>query len=137
AICAAIAKIPARRKIFIGGYRLKTNMKCSKAEEFLVEYLYEELSPSRTVQLEMHLKQCDGCKIVYESWKSIHQIYRDSTEKPELPIFLKQKILRSAREELIKPPSAGQRLATYFRPIALAASALAVLALTIFVIRTP
>jgi TolA-binding protein len=91
-------------------------MDCKKAETFLVEYLYEELSASKTVELESHLKACDGCTRLLDNWKAIHQGYQESMEAPQTPPFLRQRILSHAKAEMERPPSIADTIFAFLRP---------------------
>lgn len=91
-------------------------MDCKKAETFLVEYLYEELPASKTVELEAHLKGCNGCTRLLDNWKAIHQGYQESMESPQAPPFLRQRILSHAKAEMERPPSISDRIFAFLRP---------------------
>ena len=91
-------------------------MDCKKAETFLVDYLYQELSAVKIVELEKHLEVCDGCTKTLESWRIIHEGYRKSAEEP-LPVpYLRQRVMIAAREELERKPSFTERLFALSRP---------------------
>lgn len=107
-------------------------MDCKKAETFLVEYLYEELSASKTVELESHLKGCDGCTRLLDNWKAIHQGYQESMETPQAPPFLRQRILSQAKAEMERPPSISDRIFAFLRPALLVPVAVVVLFALLF-----
>jgi|GEM_PF-5987158 len=86
------------------------SMNCKKAEEYLVEYLYQELSAKKTLEIEKHLHGCAHCTKTIESWRGIHRGYQRSVEEPQLAPYFKQKILAAAEEELLRPPSWQDRL---------------------------
>lgn len=107
-------------------------MNCKKAEPFLVEYLYQELSASKTVELEAHLMVCDGCTSLLQNWKAIHQGFQ-AAEAPQAPPFLKQRILSNARAELERKPSFAERTFVFLRPaLLIPAAVIAVFALLLF-----
>lgn len=91
-------------------------MDCKKAETFLVEYLYQELSASKTVEVEAHLKTCDGCSKLLLHWKEIHEGFQQTTGTPAAPPFLKQRILNSARKELERKPTFSERAVLWLKP---------------------
>ncbi len=91
-------------------------MDCKKAETFLVDYLYQELSATRIVELEKHLEVCDGCTKTLESWRAIHEGYRKSAEESQPAPYLRQRIMIAAREELERKPSFTERLFALARP---------------------
>jgi tetratricopeptide (TPR) repeat protein len=90
-------------------------MNCKKAETLLVEYLYQELSAARTVEIEKHLETCDRCAKTMESWRAIHGGFRNS-DYPETTPYLKQKILNAAKQELSRKPSFAERLSFLVKP---------------------
>ncbi len=92
-------------------------MNCKKAETFLVEYLYQELSPTKIVELEKHLEVCDGCTRTLESWRGIHEGYRKSShEEPLSAPYLRQRVMIAAKEELERKPTFTERLLVFARP---------------------
>ncbi len=86
------------------------SMNCKKAEEHLVEYLYQELSAGKTLQIEKHLKTCRSCARTLENWRAIHRGYQQSSEDSQVSPFLKQRILAAAEEELRRSPSWSERI---------------------------
>lgn len=91
-------------------------MDCKKAETFLVEYLYQELSATRIVELEKHLEVCDGCTKTLESWRAIHEGYRRFAEEPLPTPYLRQRVMIAAKEELERKPTFTERLFALGRP---------------------
>ena len=90
-------------------------MNCKKAEKLLVEYLYQELSPSQTVAIEKHLQSCENCAKTLESWRAIHGGFQNS-DYPEVSPYLKQKILTAARQELTRKPTFMERFSFLLKP---------------------
>lgn len=90
-------------------------MNCKKAETLLVEYLYQELSAKKTLEIEKHLQTCDRCPKTLESWRAIHGGFQNS-DYPEASPFLKQKILAAARQELARKPSFLERFSFVIKP---------------------
>lgn len=90
-------------------------MNCKKAETLLVEYLYQELSAKKTLEIEKHLQTCDRCPKTLESWRAIHGGFQNS-DYPEAAPFLKQKILAAARQELARKPSFLERFSFVIKP---------------------
>lgn len=90
-------------------------MNCKKAETLLVEYLYQELSARKTLEIEKHLQTCDRCPKTLESWRAIHGGFQNS-DYPEASPFLKQKILSAARQELARKPSFLERFSFVIKP---------------------
>src|SRR5262245_66620513 len=81
------------------------SMSGKKAEEYLVEYLYQELPAKKTLEIEKHLQECAACAKTLESWRAIHRGYQRSAEEPQVAPYFKQKILAAAEEELTRGPS--------------------------------
>src|SRR5262245_29736652 len=90
-------------------------MDCNKAEKLLVEYLYQELSPKYTVDLEKHLQVCDKCTQTLENWRAIHRGYQKTTDEAPAVPYLKQRILSAAKEELQRKPSFSERFFTILK----------------------
>jgi TolA-binding protein len=86
------------------------NMSCKKAEDYLVDYLYQELSAKKTLEIEKHLHGCVNCRSTLESWRAIHRAYQRTSEEPLVSPFTKQKLLAVAEEELRRPASWSERL---------------------------
>ena len=86
------------------------SMNCKKAEEYLVEYLYQELPAKKTLEIEKHLRDCAVCAKTLESWRAIHRGYQRSAEEPQVAPYFKQKILAAAEDELLRTPSWSDRL---------------------------
>jgi tetratricopeptide (TPR) repeat protein len=91
-------------------------MDCKKAEKLLVEYLYQELSPKYTVDLEKHLAVCDKCAQTLENWRAIHRGYQKSTDEAPAVPYLRQRILSAAKEELQRKPSFSERFFLILKP---------------------
>lgn len=91
-------------------------MDCNKAEKLLVEYLYQELSPKYTVDLEKHLQVCDKCTQTLENWRAIHRGYQKTTDEAPAVPYLRQRILSAAKEELQRKPSFSERFFTVLKP---------------------
>jgi anti-sigma factor RsiW len=85
------------------------NRNCKKIEEYLVDYLYQELAAKKTLEVEKHLRSCTQCTQTLESWRAIHRAYQRSTEEPQVASYTKQKILAVAEEELLRSPSWNER----------------------------
>ena len=77
-------------------------MNCKKAEEYLVDYLYQELPAKKTLEIEKHLAECSHCTGTLESWRAIHRAYQRSTEEPLVAPYTKQKVLAMAEQELLR-----------------------------------
>ncbi len=88
------------------------SMNCKKAEEYLVDYLYQELQAKKTLEIEKHLRSCPQCAKTLESWRAIHRAYQRNafSEEPQIAPYFKQKILAVAEEELSRSPSWTERL---------------------------
>jgi tetratricopeptide (TPR) repeat protein len=91
-------------------------MDCKKAEKLLVEYLYQELSPRHTVDLERHLEVCDACSATLENWRAIHRGYQKAIEDTPAAPYLNQRILAAAKEELQRKPSFSEKFMAILRP---------------------
>ncbi|HSP05647.1 MAG TPA: zf-HC2 domain-containing protein, partial [Acidobacteriota bacterium] len=91
-------------------------MDCKKAEKLLVEYLYQELSPENTLEIEKHLETCDSCAKTLENWRGIHRGFQRSNDMPQPTPFLKTRILAAAREELDRQPGLAERLMVWVKP---------------------
>jgi tetratricopeptide (TPR) repeat protein len=91
-------------------------MDCKKAEKLLVEYLYQELSPKHTVDLERHLEVCDACTTMLENWRAIHRGYQKIIEEAPPAPYLSQRILAAAKEEIQRKPSFSEKFLTILRP---------------------
>jgi tetratricopeptide (TPR) repeat protein len=91
-------------------------MDCKKAENLLVEYLYQELSPKYTVDLEKHLQVCDKCNQTLENWRAIHRGYQKTADEAPAVPYLKQRILSAAKEELQRKPSFSERFFLVLKP---------------------
>ena len=91
-------------------------MDCSKAEKLLVEYLYQELPPDKTLEMEKHLELCDACSKTLEDWRGIHRGYQRSNDVPQPAPYLKTRILAAAREEMERKPGLGERLLGWIKP---------------------
>ena len=91
-------------------------MDCKKAEKLLVEYLYQELSPRHTVDLERHLEVCDACTSMLENWRAIHRGYQKIIEEAPAAPYLSQRILAAAKEELKRKPSFSEKFVAILRP---------------------
>lgn len=91
-------------------------MDCNKAEKLLVEYLYQELSPKYTVDLEKHLQVCDKCTQTLENWRAIHRGYQKTTDEAPAVPYLRQRILSAAKDELQRKPSFSERFFTVLKP---------------------
>jgi tetratricopeptide (TPR) repeat protein len=87
------------------------SMNCKKAEEYLVDYLYQELPAKKTLEIEKHLQGCVHCTKTLESWRAIHRAYQRNAEEPQIAPYFKQKILAVAEEELSRSPSWTDRFA--------------------------
>jgi hypothetical protein len=84
-------------------------MSCKKAEEYLVDYLYQELPAKKTLEIEKHLRTCAHCAKTLESWRAIHRAYQRNVEEPQIAPYFKQKIMAVAEEELSRSPSWTER----------------------------
>jgi len=91
-------------------------MDCNKSEKLLVEYLYQELSPKYTVDLEKHLQVCDKCTQTLENWRAIHRGYQKTTDEAPAVPYLRQRILSAAKEELQRKRSFSERFFTVLKP---------------------
>jgi predicted anti-sigma-YlaC factor YlaD len=91
-------------------------MDCKKAEKLLVEYLYQELSPKYTVDLEKHLQVCDKCIQTLENWRAIHRGYQKTTDEAPAVPYLRQRILSAAKDELQRKQSFSERFFTILKP---------------------
>lgn len=91
-------------------------MDCSKAEKLLVEYMYQELSPEKTLEMEKHLETCDACAKTLENWRGIHRGFQRSNDIPQPQPFLKTRILAAAREEAERRPGFVERLMVWVKP---------------------
>lgn len=85
------------------------SLNCKKAEEYLVDYLYQELPAKKTLEVEKHLRDCSQCKSTLESWRAIHRAYQRNAEEPQVAPYTKQKILAVAEEELLRKPAWSER----------------------------
>jgi tetratricopeptide (TPR) repeat protein len=88
-------------------------MNCKKAETYLVEYLYQELSAKKTVAIEKHLRECEQCAKTLESWRAIHHGYQRTAEQMQPSPLLKQRLLVIAKEEMAQPPSFAERFLVF------------------------
>jgi hypothetical protein len=104
-------------------------MDCKKAEALLVEYLYEELSPKKTVAVEKHLQACRRCAGTLERWRAIHDGFQKSDAPPVMPPYLRQRIMAAAEDEMVRTPSLAERAMFFLRPALL-------LPLLVFVVLT-
>src|SRR5687768_16879910 len=104
-------------------------MNCKKAEEYLVDYLYQELPAKKTLEIEKHLHTCAQCSTTLESWRTIHRAYQRSAEEPQVAPYTKQKILAIAEEELLRTPSWKERV---FWGLKLATVPIAIFVLVLF-----
>ena len=86
------------------------NRDCKKIEEYLVDYLYQELPAKKTLLVEKHLRGCKSCAQTLESWTAIHRAYQRTTEEPQIAPYTKQKVLAAAQEELLRSPSWKERV---------------------------
>ena len=91
-------------------------MDCNKAEKLLVEYLYQELSPRHTVDIERHLEVCDACTATLENWRAIHRGYQKAIEETPAAPYLSQRILAAAKEELHRKRSFSEKFIAILRP---------------------
>ena len=105
------------------------NMNCKKAEEYLVDYLYQELPAKKTLEIEKHLQECGNCNATLESWRAIHRAYQRSTEEPLVASYTKQKILAIAEQELLRPRAWSEK---FLWALKLATVPLAIFILVLF-----
>ncbi|HSE40975.1 MAG TPA: zf-HC2 domain-containing protein [Acidobacteriota bacterium] len=91
-------------------------MDCKKAEKLLVEYLYQELSPRQTVDVERHLEVCDACSATLDNWRAIHRGYQKTMEEAPAVPYLSQRILAAAKEELQRKPSFYEKFIVILKP---------------------
>ena len=91
-------------------------MDCHKAEKLLVEYLYQELSPEKTLEVEKHLETCDACAKTLHNWRGIHRGFQRSNDVPQPAPFLKTRILAAAREEVVRKPALSERILSWVKP---------------------
>jgi TolA-binding protein len=104
---------------------------CEKAEELLVDYIYQELPQSTRTAFERHLSECPTHASEVEQLQGVLQLVRQ--QQPEkVPQGLSERILQQAEALTPKPAKPfWQRLV--FSPAMMAASAAAVV-LVIFTI---
>lgn len=91
-------------------------MDCHKAEKLLVEYLYQELSPEKTLEVEKHLETCDACAKTLHNWRGIHRGFQRSNDVPQPAPFLKTRILAAAREEVVRKPAWSEQILSWVKP---------------------
>lgn len=91
-------------------------MDCKKVEKHLVEYLYQELSPEKTLQVEKHLETCDACAKTLHNWRGIHRGFQRSNDVPQPAPFLKTRILAAAKQELGRKTPLMERILVILKP---------------------
>ena len=94
-------------------------MDCNKAEKLLVEYLYQELSPEKTLLVEKHLEACDACAKTLHNWRGIHRGFQRSNDVPQPAPFLKTRILAAAKQELGRKTPLMERILVFLKPAVL------------------
>ena len=71
-------------------------MDCKKILQELNLYIDGELEKELCQQLEIHLKDCDRCRIVLDTTKKTIEIYRDQTPM-DLPVDVRDRLHASLR----------------------------------------
>jgi predicted anti-sigma-YlaC factor YlaD len=77
-------------------------MDCKRILEELNLYIDGELEKELCEQLEIHLKDCERCRIVLDTTKKTIQFYRDQTPM-ELPAGVRDRLHAAMRSKLKKP----------------------------------
>jgi hypothetical protein len=91
-------------------------MDCKRVDQLLVDYLYQELEPALVEPVEAHLKSCSRCA-------------------EDLQSFERTRAVVGALEDQEPPPVIGQFLLEEARPLAAAATLVAVLGISFYVYR--
>jgi hypothetical protein len=75
-------------------------MSCREFQNQIVLFLYEELPEESRNDLESHLHECDGCRQVMDSQKSMHVMLAEDESGWELPSDLLVESRRALADEL-------------------------------------
>jgi tetratricopeptide (TPR) repeat protein len=91
-------------------------MDCKKVEKLLIEYLYQELSPEKTLEVEKHLEVCDACAKTLHNWRGIHRGFQRAGDLPQPAPFLKTRIMAAAKEEIDRKIPLSERFFSWVKP---------------------
>ncbi|MBN1903919.1 MAG: zf-HC2 domain-containing protein [Deltaproteobacteria bacterium] len=77
-------------------------MQCDKINKKINAWIDNELTPSESKKIGMHLKQCTACRLEAEG---INHIFAHLETLPyiQAPVYLARKTQRAFQNELIKP----------------------------------
>ncbi|MBE7558138.1 zf-HC2 domain-containing protein [bacterium] len=84
-------------------------MRCSRCRDYLVGYLYEELSPSRRARVEAHLEGCGGCRQALAEMRFALSAARQAPRPTPTRVPV-QKLVAAARQARVPEPSGWERL---------------------------
>jgi hypothetical protein len=85
-------------------------MDCKRANELLMEYLYQELEPTQMDQFESHLKGCSACTGELAGYESTRQVMRQLPEVEPSPQLNERLMQQAAAAIRPQRPSFFDRL---------------------------
>jgi hypothetical protein len=104
------------------------NVNCKEYQHQITLLLYDELAEGPRRELELHLRECGGCKEVFDGEKSIHTMLAEDTASWDVPADLLVESRRALADELdrVEKKRSWWRMPTFsvvFTPMRLLESA--------------
>jgi anti-sigma factor RsiW len=67
---------------------------CQQLLDSLSDYIDGELPDDLCARLELHLEDCQNCKIVVDSLRKTVYLYQVTSEEPSVPVDVRQRLFR-------------------------------------------
>ncbi|HZS54618.1 MAG TPA: anti-sigma factor [Bryobacteraceae bacterium] len=99
-------------------------MSCQQVHQFLDAYIDRELDLATTLEFEDHLKECSGCRTIYEQYKDLHDSVQAQLSYFEASDRLQRKVRAALRSD---GSDARREWFPHWRAWAIAASIVAVI----------
>ena len=77
-------------------------LSCRKATELMDKKLHIHLSPIENLQLFMHTRMCDGCRLYQKQGRVLDHILKRQTHEPENTNLLQKSLPPEAKSKIIK-----------------------------------
>ena len=106
-------------------------MDCSRIEDLLVDYIYQELDPSQVELFEAHLQGCERCTEEVSAYESARSLFASLPEE-DPPAQISALLLQEA-SRAVQPPEAGfwEKLRIGIRSLAMHPATTAAMTLTL------
>ena len=75
-------------------------MSCQTAQEFIHAYIDGELDLARGLEVEQHMKECQGCATAYRNQTALRSAFKDSALYHSAPSGLEKRIRSALRREV-------------------------------------